>query len=189
MSPVLAVLHNLAHAFLGHAGPPLRAAGLELDERRLWHGDPLPALDEVDAIVSFGGDQSVRGIEDDPVLKAEGALLRDAVGRGLPVLGVCLGAQLLATSGSPVVLPVIATLVAAVLSAGEVIRGALARRVAPADARAAGLGIEASALVTAAIAVALSLTRDAAGLATALVVLVVLGTGFIVTAVFARRRY
>lgn len=107
----------------------------------------------------------------------------------LAVVAVCLGAQLLATSGSPIVLPVIATLVAAVLSAGEVIRGALARRLAPAEAHAARLGIEASALVTAAIAVALSLTRDAAGLATALVVLLVLGAGFVVTAVFARRRY
>lgn len=96
MAPVLAVLHNLEHWFLGHAGPPLRAAGVELDERRLWHGDPLPGLDEVDAIVAFGGDQSVRRIGDDPVLEAEAALLRDAVGRGLPVLGVCLGAQLLA---------------------------------------------------------------------------------------------
>jgi GMP synthase-like glutamine amidotransferase len=96
MAPVVAVLHNLEHPFLGHAGPPLRAAGVELDERRLWHGDSLPALEAIDAIVSFGGDQSVRGIEDDPVLEAEEALLRDAVGRGLPVLGVCLGAQLLA---------------------------------------------------------------------------------------------
>ena len=95
-APVLAVLHNLEHDFLGHAGPPLRAAGVELDERRLWHGDALPALDDVDAVLSFGGDQSVRGIDGDPVLGAEAALLRDAVGRGLPVLGVCLGAQLLA---------------------------------------------------------------------------------------------
>ena len=95
-APVLAVLHNLEHAFTGHAGPPLRAAGVDLDERLLWHGDPLPALGEVDGILCFGGDQSVRRIDGDPVLEAEAALLRDAVGRGLPVLGVCLGAQLLA---------------------------------------------------------------------------------------------
>jgi GMP synthase (glutamine-hydrolysing) len=95
-APVLAVLHNLEHPFTGHAGPALRAAGVELDERRLWHGDPLPALDQVDGILSFGGDQSVRAIAADPLLTAEAELLRDAVERGVPVLGVCLGAQLLA---------------------------------------------------------------------------------------------
>jgi GMP synthase (glutamine-hydrolysing) len=95
-APVLAVLHNLDDAFTGHAAAPLRAAGVELDERRLCHGDPLPTLDEIDGILSFGGDQSVRDIDGDPILTAEAALLRDAVGRGLPVLGVCLGAQLLA---------------------------------------------------------------------------------------------
>jgi GMP synthase (glutamine-hydrolysing) len=95
-APVIAVLHNLEDAFTGHAGPALRAAGVELDERRLWHGDPLPALEQVDGVLVLGGDQSVRGIADDPVLAAEADLLRDAVDREVPVLGVCLGAQLLA---------------------------------------------------------------------------------------------
>lgn len=105
------------------------------------------------------------------------------------VVAVCLGAQFLSTSGSPVVLPVIAAIVAVVLPAAGIIGTALARRIAPAEARAAGLAIEASALVTAAIAVALSLTRDAAGLATALVVLVVLGLGLAATSLVAGRRY
>jgi GMP synthase (glutamine-hydrolysing) len=96
IAPVIAVLHNLDDAFTGHAGPALRAAGVELDERFLPDGDEPPALEDVDGVLSFGGDQSVRDIAADPVLTAEAELLRDAVGRGLPVLGVCLGAQLLA---------------------------------------------------------------------------------------------
>jgi GMP synthase (glutamine-hydrolysing) len=95
-APVVAVLHNLQDAFTGHAGDPLRAGGVELDERFLREGDPLPALEELDGILSLGGEQSVRDIDSDPVLGAEAALLRDAVGRGVPVFGVCLGAQLLA---------------------------------------------------------------------------------------------
>jgi GMP synthase (glutamine-hydrolysing) len=95
-APTVAVLHNLKAPFTGHAGPALRAAGVELDERFLLAGDPLPALDEVDAILSLGGDQSVCDIGGDPVLQAEAELLREAVDRGVPVLGVCLGAQLLA---------------------------------------------------------------------------------------------
>src|SRR3954462_2186970 len=83
------VIHHLAQAFLGNAGPPLREH--ELDER--FRGDPLPALDEVDAIVSFGGEQAV--LDREP-LEAEAARLREAVERDVPVLGVCLGSQLLA---------------------------------------------------------------------------------------------
>jgi GMP synthase (glutamine-hydrolysing) len=89
--PVIAVLHNLEHAFLGHAGPALRAAGAELDERFLRAGDPLPSLGEVDAIVSLGGEQNAL----DPSLAGEAGLLREAARAGVPVLGVCLGAQLL----------------------------------------------------------------------------------------------
>jgi GMP synthase (glutamine-hydrolysing) len=95
-TPVIACLHNLEHAFTGHAGDALRAAGVEIDERHLRDGDPLPALDDLDGILSLGGEQSVRDIDRDPVLTAEAALLREAVERDLPVFGVCLGAQLLA---------------------------------------------------------------------------------------------
>ena len=95
-APVLAILHNLDDGFTGHAGPALRAAGIELDERFLKAGDELPALGDVDGVLVFGGDQSVRDIAADPVLAAEADLLREAVARDLPVLGVCLGAQLLA---------------------------------------------------------------------------------------------
>jgi GMP synthase (glutamine-hydrolysing) len=93
--PVVACLHNLDRAFTGHAGRALHAAGVELDERHLRAGEALPDLAEVDGILALGGDQSVRDI-DDSLLTAEAELLRAAVARGVPVLGVCLGAQLLA---------------------------------------------------------------------------------------------
>jgi GMP synthase (glutamine-hydrolysing) len=91
-APVVAVLHHLERSFSGHAGEALRAAGVELDERRLRAGDPLPAADEVDGILSLGGEQNAL----DPALAREAELLREATRRGVPVLGVCLGAQLLA---------------------------------------------------------------------------------------------
>jgi GMP synthase (glutamine-hydrolysing) len=94
--PVVACLHHLDTAFTGHAGRAMRAAGVELDERHMVDGDPLPALDEVDGLLTLGGDQSVRDIASLPVLEAEAALLRDAVEARVPVFGVCLGAQLLA---------------------------------------------------------------------------------------------
>jgi len=92
MSARIAVVHNLERPFLGHAGPALRGAGAELDERFPRRGDPLPALGEHDGIVVLGGEQNAL----DPGLAGQAALLRDATASGVPVLGVCLGAQLLA---------------------------------------------------------------------------------------------
>ncbi|MCU1508549.1 MAG: hypothetical protein JWQ12_814 [Glaciihabitans sp.] len=108
----------------------------------------------------------------------------------LAVVVTCLGAQLLDTSGSPVVLPVIAGILAAALTLTGVIAGRLVRRGIPQrDARAARFWIEASSLVTAALAVLLSLVRAAAGLQTTLLVFLILGLGGAATALVARRRY
>jgi GMP synthase (glutamine-hydrolysing) len=95
-SPVVAVLHHLARPFSGHAGAVLDDAGVVLDERDVRRGDPLPELAGIDGILSLGGEQSVVDIDREPGLAAEAALLRAAVEHDVPVLGVCLGGQLLA---------------------------------------------------------------------------------------------
>jgi GMP synthase (glutamine-hydrolysing) len=60
------------------------------DEAGRW-----PALEEVSALVVFGGAMNCDQVEAYPFLAWERALLADAVARDVPVLGVCLGAQLL----------------------------------------------------------------------------------------------
>jgi GMP synthase (glutamine-hydrolysing) len=70
--------------------------GARLEHLHPHRGDPLPRPEEVDGIVVFGGAESVTEINRYPYLRAEAELLRDAVARDVPVLGVCLGAQLLA---------------------------------------------------------------------------------------------
>jgi hypothetical protein len=107
----------------------------------------------------------------------------------LAVVIVCLGAQLLAGSGSPVVLPVIAVLVAVVLPSGPLVRAFLAPRIGARDAALVRIAVEATTLLTAAIAVGLALVRDAAGLGTSLIVLAVLGVAGAVTALWGDRRY
>lgn len=108
----------------------------------------------------------------------------------LAVVAVCLGAQLLVDSGSPVVLPVIAAITAIVLPSTDAIRAAVVRRgIGDAAATAVRLAVEGSTLLTAAIAVALGLLRDAAGLGTTLLVLVLIGLGAVATAVWGGRRY
>jgi GMP synthase (glutamine-hydrolysing) len=96
MSPVVACLHSLDDVFTGHAGSVLVDAGITLDDRHLLAGEPLPAPEEIDGVVAFGGDQSVTRIASDPMLLAQADFLRACVADGVPVFGVCLGAQLLA---------------------------------------------------------------------------------------------
>jgi GMP synthase-like glutamine amidotransferase len=79
-------------------GEWLTEAGLRLDVVRAHAGDPLPAdLDGYVAIVVMGGEQSAYEPRPDWFDGVE-ALLRKAVRFGVPALGVCLGAQLLATA-------------------------------------------------------------------------------------------
>jgi GMP synthase (glutamine-hydrolysing) len=66
---------------------------VELDE-----GERLPERHEFDAIVAMGGPMSVNDEEELPWLRAEKALIREAVEAGTPFFGACLGVQLLAAS-------------------------------------------------------------------------------------------
>ena len=59
-------------------------------------GQPLPDHDEVAGAVFMGGPMNVDEVERHPALAAEREWLAEAARRGMPVLGVCLGAQLLA---------------------------------------------------------------------------------------------
>lgn len=59
-------------------------------------GQPLPDHDEVAGAVVMGGPMNVDDVESHPALASEREWLAEAARRELPVLGICLGAQLLA---------------------------------------------------------------------------------------------
>jgi GMP synthase (glutamine-hydrolysing) len=59
-------------------------------------GQPLPPHEEVAGVVVMGGPMNVDEVERFPALAVEREWLAEAVRRELPVLGICLGAQLLA---------------------------------------------------------------------------------------------
>jgi len=84
----------------GRLGATLRDHGLRLDIRELHARGAVPAdLDGVDGVVSLGGPQNVDDPpEKAPWMRAEMDLLAEAHARGLPVVGVCLGAQMLASA-------------------------------------------------------------------------------------------
>ena len=73
-----------------------RARGLRLDVRRLDHGDSIPSPDRVDGLIVMGGPMGAYEEEKFPFLSKESALLGELAHRDRPVLGICLGSQLLA---------------------------------------------------------------------------------------------
>ncbi len=70
--------------------------GLAVHTVKPLAGQALPAHDEVAGAVVMGGPMNVDDVDRHPGLAVEREWLGEAASRGLPVLGICLGAQLLA---------------------------------------------------------------------------------------------
>ena len=98
---VLAVVHH-RNAAAGVFAEPAEAAGHELVEW-LPQEEPVPPLDAFGAAMVFGGSMNVDEEDTHPWLRDEKRLLRDLIDRGTPLLGVCLGSQLVAEAAGAVV--------------------------------------------------------------------------------------
>lgn len=101
--PKLLVIQHVPHERLGTFEPVFKDAGVALaclnadDPKAAW-----PGLESLDGIITMGGPQSVYERKKYPYLAKELALLEDALNTRMPILGVCLGAQLLAEAiGGP----------------------------------------------------------------------------------------
>lgn len=62
----------------------------------LWNKEILPKVNDCEAIISLGGPMNVYETEKYPFLEKEEDFLKTALDKKIPVLGICLGAQLLA---------------------------------------------------------------------------------------------
>lgn len=93
----LLLIRNEPADDLGLAREALEDEGAECTVVDAWDARvEWPSLDDVSALVVFGGAMNCDQVERYPFLARERGLLAEAVGREvLPVLGVCLGAQLL----------------------------------------------------------------------------------------------
>jgi GMP synthase (glutamine-hydrolysing) len=67
-----------------------------LDVIDLEKGQSIPILDAYQALVVLGGPMNVYEEDKFPYLRAEDAVIKEALQRQLPYLGICLGGQLLA---------------------------------------------------------------------------------------------
>jgi GMP synthase (glutamine-hydrolysing) len=93
---VLSVVHG-ADARAELFAPVVRDAGHRLDEWSFAWGTPPPhPLDSYDALLVFGGAMHADQDDHHPWLHEESMWLQQVLGRRQPVLGVCLGVQLLA---------------------------------------------------------------------------------------------
>ncbi|MDB5523661.1 MAG: putative glutamine amidotransferase protein [Rhizobium sp.] len=91
------IVENMKNTPFGQMGFALTEAGAELDIRRVWNTDPLPEnAGGHDAVVVFGGEQSALDDDTHPYLPSLAKLMRDFGEADKPVLGICLGSQLLA---------------------------------------------------------------------------------------------
>lgn len=78
-------------------GATLRDFGHRLRVIELNDGDALPPdLDDVDGIITLGGPMNVDQAGKHPWLEAEFELVRRAHEQGVPLVGLCLGAQVIA---------------------------------------------------------------------------------------------
>jgi GMP synthase (glutamine-hydrolysing) len=93
-----AILQHVPYEGPGLIAGLARERGLTLEHRHLYRGEGVPTVDGLDGLVVLGGPMGVADLDTYPHLAAEIDLLGAASAAGLPVLGVCLGAQLLATA-------------------------------------------------------------------------------------------
>lgn len=93
------VLQHAGPEGSGRIGAALTARGFDLRIVRADQGRAVPsAVGDAAGVVVMGGPMSVYEEDRFPHLKVEKRLILDAVERKRPVLGVCLGAQLLASA-------------------------------------------------------------------------------------------
>ena len=93
----VAVVENTRITHHGQVGVALHEAGARVDVYRPYLGQPLPDMtDGHDALIVFGGEQAATDDHTHPYLPALAALMKAMTDADRPVLGICLGSQVLA---------------------------------------------------------------------------------------------
>jgi GMP synthase-like glutamine amidotransferase len=96
MKKALVIMHVESEG-PGTLGEFLESYGFRLQTVKLHKEEKLPrSVQKFDAIVSMGGPMGVHDEELYPFLKSETEFLRKAIDQNIPILGICLGAQMIA---------------------------------------------------------------------------------------------
>ena len=95
--PKILVFQHVPYEPLGTLDPLLKKAGFRIRYVNFGRDATVrPSLDGYVALIVLGGPMNCEQIETHPNLAVEVDILREAVARDMSILGICLGAQLLA---------------------------------------------------------------------------------------------
>src|ERR1039458_4855425 len=98
-TPRALVLSHVAFEDLGSLEVPLRERGFEIETVDVATVRfPLPQAEACDLLVVLGGPIGVYDDQDYPFLVDEIACIRERLAARKPILGICLGAQLMAAA-------------------------------------------------------------------------------------------
>jgi GMP synthase-like glutamine amidotransferase len=92
-------IHSLQHVpfeDIGSLAQEIATKGHSLSTTHWYKGDSAPALDSFDVLIVMGGPMGVYDDDIYPWLTAEKELIAKAIAADKKVLGICLGAQLIA---------------------------------------------------------------------------------------------
>ena len=92
------ILQHVSFEGIGSMESWFSAHHAELSFTRFFENSVLPSAADLDLVVAMGGPMSVNDESEFPWLRSEKQFIREAIGQGVAVLGVCLGAQLIASS-------------------------------------------------------------------------------------------
>ncbi len=96
-------LQHVAHEDLGCIAPWLAARGAQVSCTAIHAGEAPPPIADFDWLIVMGGPMNIDEHDAHPWLVAEKQLIRQALDAGKRLLGICLGAQLIADQlGGPV---------------------------------------------------------------------------------------
>lgn len=98
-------LQHVPFEGLGSIAPWLKGAGYEITTGRLFEAAQFPDPETIALLIVMGGPMSVNDEKAYPWLAAEKQFIRKVIERETPVLGICLGAQLIAAAMGAQVYP------------------------------------------------------------------------------------
>ena len=93
--------HYLQHVpfeALGSIESWLQNAGYEISCTQFFNSVELPEIADIHFLIVMGGPMSVNDEQKHPWLTTEKRFIKNTIEAGKPVLGICLGAQLIANS-------------------------------------------------------------------------------------------
>ena len=100
MKRALVIRHAPVETLAANFTAVLQSENFQLEPLNIFKDAPVyrsfqaPPLEDIGLIIALGGPMSAN--DDDPVLREECEYLRSAMAAGKPVMGICLGAQIMA---------------------------------------------------------------------------------------------